>query len=146
LANSPLALIASLSPEAEYHSGQRYDSGYGVPQDFALAAYWFRRAADRGYPPAELALARYYARGTGVPKDLIRAYILADWAASRLPPGTPEGDAAQSFRDYVRFKLTAPQLALAQQLSTGWPPLAAADPLIALCPVELPLAAPSSHW
>ena len=107
----------------EYAIGQAYDAGTGVPQDFALAFYWYCQSARQGYAPAQLAVSRYYARGVAVPRDLIRAYVWANLAASQLPSGTLERRSALQFRDYVRFKLDVRQLAFAQQLATGWPPL-----------------------
>lgn len=112
-----------LSAAMEYRYGEAYDDGAGVPQDFAAAAYWYQSAARRGYPPAQLALARYYWRGVGVPQDLIQGYIWANLAASRMPPGSLDHQAAVDLRDFFRFKLTVPQMAQAQRLATGWPAL-----------------------
>jgi len=119
---APVAL-PEWSPDAEYRFGQAYDTGSGVPQNFAAAYYWFFRAAQRGYAPAQLELSRYYMLGIAVPKDLVQAYLWANLAAAQLPSGVLAREAAVQFRDYVRFKLNVPQLALAQQLATGWPPL-----------------------
>jgi TPR repeat protein len=112
-----------LSVETEYGYGEAYDAGSGVPQDFAAAVYWYRSAALRGYPPAQLALARYCARGVAVPKDFVQGYVWANRAAAQMPPGSLEHRAAEDLRDYFRFKLTAAQMTLAQQSATGWPPL-----------------------
>jgi hypothetical protein len=47
-----------------------------VPRDEALAARWYVRAAEAGYPDAQLAAAIAYHDGAGVPKnlDLARRY------------------------------------------------------------------------
>ncbi len=33
-------------PDAQVMLGQMYENGEGVPQDYGLAAYWYRKAAD----------------------------------------------------------------------------------------------------
>ena len=119
---APVLLVPSAPPELEYRYGELYDKGDSVPQNYAFAAYWYRQAAERGYPPAQLALARYYARGVGVPQDFILAYMWANLAASRLRPRTPDGDFALRYRNYAKYKLTEPQLTLAQQLASAWLP------------------------
>ena len=43
--------------DAEYDLGYVYRHGESVPQDLALARYWFRRAAERGHETAAEALA-----------------------------------------------------------------------------------------
>jgi TPR repeat protein len=128
--SAPLPLTAAAVPvqtvptvEMAYRYGEAYDDGRGVPQDFAAAAYWYRLAAERGYPPAQLALASYYARGVGVAEDIIQGYVWANRSASGMVPGTLEYRSAVELRDYFRFKLTAEQMAQAQRLATGWPPL-----------------------
>jgi len=51
-----------------------YANGQGVPQDYAEAVMWFRRAADHhGDPTAETALGRMYANGQGVPQNYAEA-------------------------------------------------------------------------
>lgn len=54
---------------AQNNLGVLYQKGWGVPQDDANAASWFRRAAERGYPLAEANLAAMYHNGWGVPQD-----------------------------------------------------------------------------
>jgi hypothetical protein len=36
--------------------GTFYYYGHGVPQDYALAVKWFRKAADQGYAAAQVGL------------------------------------------------------------------------------------------
>jgi TPR repeat protein len=40
-----------------------YDTGQGVPQDYAKAATWYRKAADHGMAKAQFNLAVLYADG-----------------------------------------------------------------------------------
>ena len=53
--------------------GLCYDSGEGVAQDYAQAAYWYRKAAELGDATAMFNLAVCYADGEGVPQDLAEA-------------------------------------------------------------------------
>ena len=48
-----------------------YDRGDGVPQDFAEAMKWYRRAADQGYANAQSNLAIMYNNGHGVPQTML---------------------------------------------------------------------------
>ena len=48
-------------------------SSFGVPQDFAEAAKWYRLAAEQGYGMAQNNLGLMYDRGTGVPQDFAEA-------------------------------------------------------------------------
>src|SRR5215471_11681464 len=46
-----------------------YEGGKGVPQDYAEAVKWCRKAADQGYSAAQFNLGTAYANGQGVPRD-----------------------------------------------------------------------------
>ena len=48
----------------------------GVPQDYAQAADWYRKAADQGVARAQFNLGVLYDQGQGVPQDYAQA---ADW-------------------------------------------------------------------
>ena len=50
--------------------------GEGVPQDYAAASSWYRKAADQGNPDAQFILGGTYYAGRGVPKDYAAA---AEW-------------------------------------------------------------------
>lgn len=58
---------AAGDPSAEFELGARFAAGRGVDQDYAAAAHWYRKAADRGFAVAQYALGTLYARGQGVP-------------------------------------------------------------------------------
>ena len=47
-----------------------YERGYAVARSYATALDWYRKAAEQNYPPAEIAVARFYGRGLGVPRDV----------------------------------------------------------------------------
>jgi len=44
-----------------------YEEGRGVPQDYAEAARWYRKAADQGGADAQNRLGLMYEKGRGVP-------------------------------------------------------------------------------
>ena len=75
------ALAAQGSAIAETMLGAMHARGQGVAADPASAATWWLRAANRGYPPAQLALAQAFADGAGVRRDLGTAWVWARLAA-----------------------------------------------------------------
>src|SRR6266849_6565815 len=52
-----------------------YFAGRGVPKDLTQSAYWYRKAADQGNPPAQLYLGYMYTVGMGVPQDKAEAVL-----------------------------------------------------------------------
>jgi uncharacterized protein len=46
-----------------------------VAQDDAEAVHWYRKAAEKGFPPAESNLGVSYENGKGVPQDYAEAVI-----------------------------------------------------------------------
>ena len=56
-------------PEAQFYLGVVYDKGKDMPQNFEMAAKWYKRAAEQGIPEAHLNLGLMYAKGEGVPHD-----------------------------------------------------------------------------
>jgi hypothetical protein len=55
--------------ESWYKTGKKFYHGQGVPQDYAEAVRWFRKAAEQGYSPAQTQLGICYLHGQGVKKD-----------------------------------------------------------------------------
>ena len=60
-------------PGAQYKAGERYFLGKDLPKDYAEAAKWYRKAADRGYAPAQVMLGALLENGQGVTKDEVEA-------------------------------------------------------------------------
>jgi hypothetical protein len=58
-------------------------NGWGVPQDYAEAAKWYRRAADRDYTEGQYNLGILYQQGLGVPQDYAEAARLYQLAISQ---------------------------------------------------------------
>lgn len=52
-----------------------YVTGRGVPQDYAAAVIWFRKAAEQGYAFAQSNLGVLYRDGRGVTQDFADAMI-----------------------------------------------------------------------
>ncbi len=50
-----------------------YENGQGVPQDYAQAMIWFRKAADQGEADAQFNLGVMYENGQGVAQDYAQA-------------------------------------------------------------------------
>lgn len=73
--------------------GHMYAGGCTAPpsDDAALKAY--QRAADEGYPEAQVALSQMYLDGHGVPAVPHQAYFWARLAELRLPAGTLQSEA-----------------------------------------------------
>ena len=67
-----------------------YENSEGVPQDYAEALRWYRRAAEQGDAIAQYDLALMYARGRGVPQDDAEA---VKWLRSAVKQG--DADEAQ---------------------------------------------------
>ena len=59
--------------KAQANLGQMYSDGRGVPQDYATAAAWFRKAAEQCSDRAQLKLGFMYYEGRGVPQDYAAA-------------------------------------------------------------------------
>jgi uncharacterized protein len=99
--------------DAENSLGQRYELGDGVEQDYALAAYWFRKASEHvpnlgGAGQGRNNLGILYMDGTGVPKDFVQAY---KWF---LLAGVDENVSL------VQGKMTPEQILQAQHLADDW--------------------------
>ena len=59
--------------DAQHNLGYAYDIGQGVPQDYAQAAAWYRKAAEQGLAAAQSNLGAMYAKSQGVPQDYAQA-------------------------------------------------------------------------
>ena len=93
--------------------GMMYKKGQGVPQDYAQAALWWRKAAEQGYAQAQYNLAASYYNGEGVPQDYAQAalwfckaaeqghahaqYNLGAWYEEGEDQGVPQDDTQAAF-------------------------------------------------
>ncbi len=91
---SAVAFAQSSSPEALYERGMNAVTGMGPLHSDQQALEFFRRSAELGYGPAELALGYYYETGTLLPGDpnlaldfyrkaAVQGDSLAAWIAGR---------------------------------------------------------------
>ena len=103
---------------AQDHLGDAYFIGFGVPQDYAEAARWYRLAADQGHARAQASLGLAYGTGRGVPQDYVQAYMWMNIAASRATGELRERVVAT--RDLGANLLTPDGLNEAQRLSREW--------------------------
>ena len=89
-----------------------YENGEGVPESYAEAVKWYRKAADQGHAKAQSNLGVMYAKGEGVPENNIRAYV---WWSMAKTQG--DADAAGNI-DILKPQMTKQQIAQAQALAT----------------------------
>ncbi|MGQ0794297.1 MAG: caspase family protein [Deltaproteobacteria bacterium] len=61
---------------AQTYVGEIYEKGLGTAPDFALAAEWYKKAADQGYSRARINLGHLYEKGLGTAQDLSKALAL----------------------------------------------------------------------
>ena len=74
-------------PAAMWRIGVSYYSGAVIKENKRSAAFWFRRAADKGLGAAMSDLAYLYEHGEGVPKDVSEAARWFERAAATGHPG-----------------------------------------------------------
>jgi TPR repeat protein len=72
---------------ADYAQGLKYERGDGVTADLTQAHTWYRKAAERGYPPAALSLGIMYMSGRGAVKDDAES---VKWFRQAAESGMPE--------------------------------------------------------
>src|ERR1700730_13498300 len=71
---------------AQTYLGYMFANGKGVPQNFMVAAGWYRCASQQGFPAAQYMLGLMYDKGQGVPQDYVIAYALLDLAVAGAGP------------------------------------------------------------
>jgi TPR repeat protein len=80
-------LIEKHDPHAQFLMGMLYDAGNGVAQDQAIAASWYRKAADQNHPIAQLFSGILYYSGNGIEKDYKKA---AHWLQASANHGNDQ--------------------------------------------------------
>ena len=105
---------------AQAQLGFMYATGRSVPQNNALAAYWYRRSAEQGNAAAQHLLGLMYDKGFGVPPDYVLAHMWLNLAAARTRGDVHEDNIR--LRDAVAGKMSLGQLADAQSLAVNWIP------------------------
>jgi hypothetical protein len=92
-------------PEAMTNVGEIYERGMGVPPDYAAAAEWYRKAADKGYSRALFNLGTMYEQGLGVEQDQLKALNLYRQAWGIKEDNIIFASAAQREQDELRKQL-----------------------------------------
>jgi hypothetical protein len=118
-----------------YLAGRAPSSGSftSAPSDYARAAYergnyatalWlFRTRAEQGDADAQNNLGNMYRNAEGVAQDYVQAYMWFTLAAAHFPASEIEKhEKAIRDREEVAAKMTAEQIAEAQQLAADWKP------------------------
>ncbi|MBF0141426.1 MAG: sel1 repeat family protein [Magnetococcales bacterium] len=100
-----------------------YTSGDGVPRNIQAAVKWFRRAADQGDAGAQRSLGNMYENGRGVPIDHVQAHM---WYSLSAVQGDED---AIKRRDGIARRMTAAQIAQAQEIARKWKPATNGDQL-----------------
>jgi uncharacterized protein len=128
------AAVAESRPPADRGDGRAdddlgamYERGQGVGQDYAQAVKSHRPAAEQGNALAQLHLGLMYEFGRGVPQDFVQAHQWLNLAAAALPPGGLRETAARH-RDGLTRRMTAGQVAQAQESARGFKPAKEAAP------------------
>lgn len=78
-----LCTVLDGHPDVEFQCGLAYESGKAGPQDYARAAWWYRKAASQGLAVAQDHLASLYFYGEGVPQDYVQAAVWCRRAAEQ---------------------------------------------------------------
>jgi hypothetical protein len=107
--------------QAQTRLGFMLATGRGLPQNFAEAAYWYRRAAEQGDPDAQYLLGVCHDLGKGVPVDWVQAHKWLNLSAGRTRAGEEREHRAR-MRDAIASKLSRAELAAAQRLAIAWRP------------------------
>jgi len=88
-----------------------------IPKDIALAAIWFRKAAERGYSLAQNHLGMLYENGEGIPQDYREAYF---WLSLGEANGSTSTTNDVDERDRVASHLTKAVLLQTQERARKW--------------------------
>jgi TPR repeat protein len=106
---------------ARRHLGIIYELGLGLPQNYAEAATWFRKAADRGDSDAQVELGKMYLEGRGVPQNYVLAHMWFNLAAAKeYNDNYREGSLN---RERTEKMMTPAQVTEAQKLAHEWKPI-----------------------
>ena len=107
---------------AQYFLGVMYIAGQGVQQDHAEAVKLYRKAAEQGYAVAQYILGiNYLSSLGGISRDLIKAHMWTNLAASRYPSGKTRDEIVE-MRDLIAKRMTPDQIVEAQRLARKWKP------------------------
>src|SRR6266545_3987799 len=105
---------------AQTHLGFMCATGRGVPQNYIMAVYWYRRAAEQGDPSAQYMLGLLYDKGQGTPQNYIEAHKWLNLATAHAPRKIR--DYSARLRDALATKMTRGELGVARLRALEWVP------------------------
>jgi uncharacterized protein len=105
--------------DAQVNIGAMYANGQGVPQNYAEAVVWYRKAAEQRNANGQNDLGAMYLRGQGVPQDYVLAHMWFNLADSGASDALTR-EASVKDRDDVAAKMTPAQIAEAQRMASEW--------------------------
>ena len=100
-----------LAEAGDYQAAYALGMAFQIKGEPASAVPWYEQAASAGLTEAQILLGTIYARGTGVPRDLVRAYAWLHRAAEKKSPN------ARLILDSVAGLMTAEEIGAAKELS-----------------------------
>jgi uncharacterized protein len=104
--------------KAQAMLGFMFEHGLGVPQDYGVAAVWYKQAAEQNYASAQYSLGLLYDKGFGVPQNEVLAHKWLNLAAAAAGPSQREN--FLRLRDAVASKMTHSSIVEAQLLAREW--------------------------
>jgi len=113
---APAAMRGNARAQAQL--GFMYENGFGVPQNYAVAADLYQSAAAQGDAFGQSRLGLSYDKGHGVPLDVVLAYKWLNLAAAGA--AGRERDFYRRLRDAVASKMTSNQIFAGQELAWLW--------------------------
>jgi len=121
-----LPLAEQRDARAQTYLGVMYLRGQGVPQNFAVAAYWLHLASAAGLPTAQYFFGLMYDKGQGMAQDFVLAEAWLNLAVAHAEPRLR--DRWVLIRDAIASKMSEWDLAEARRLAYEWRP----EPYLAL--------------
>jgi TPR repeat protein len=88
-----------------------------VAQNYQIAVFWFRRAANQGEARAQWKLGLMYEDGEGVIQEYVEAHKWYNISAAN------GGERGAELRDVLAKRMTPAQIAEAQKLAREWKPI-----------------------
>ena len=115
---TPAAMRGNARAQAQL--GFMYENGFGVPQNYAVAADLYHSAAAQGDAFAQSRLGLSYDKGHGVPPNAVLSYKWLNLAAAHAPKR--ERDTYLRLRNAVASKMSSDQIVEGQRLALIWVP------------------------
>ena len=100
-----------LAEAGDFQAAYALGMAFQVLEQPALAVPWYEQAAQAGMAEAQILLGTIYARGSGVPRNLVRAYA---WLYRAVEQKSPN---AQLILDSVADLMTDEEILAAKALS-----------------------------